>query len=184
MIILVQGLGLVVVGKDREYLSYTEYSSVSVLAVEIAGPGSWILKFSGQTFRIFVSLVHCFRTNAQNHGNAEAVQKMCPYLEGDEASRNEKYSQTQLVLNVGGTFFVYFYSNYVYFSICFGEKYMTKLRFWWNEQWALYIRPLMAQSKRQKVWWRSWPPASQSAEHISLLLRLSAAVFASVDSRC
>ena len=39
--ILVQGLGLVVVGKDREYLSYTEYSTVSVLAVETAGPGSY-----------------------------------------------------------------------------------------------------------------------------------------------
>jgi len=127
---LVQGLGLVVVGKDREYLSYTEYSTVSVLAVETAGPGSWILKFSGRTFCVFVSLVHFFRTNTQNHGNPEAVQKMCPYLEGDEAVRNDEYSQTQLVLNVGGTFFVYFYMNYVYFSIFFGEKYMTELRFW------------------------------------------------------
>jgi len=75
-------------------------------------------------------MVHFFRTNTQNHGNPEAVQKMCPYLEGDEAVRNDEYSQTQLVLNVGGTFFVYFYSNYVYFSIFFGEKYMTELRFW------------------------------------------------------
>ena len=98
-----------------------------------------------------MSLVHFFRTNTQNHGNPEAVQKMCSYLDGDEAVRNDEYSQTQLVLNVGGTFFVYFYSNYVYFSIFFGEKYMTELRFWWNEQWALYIRPPMAQSKRQKV---------------------------------
>ena len=53
--ILVQGLGLVVVGKDREYLSYTEYSNVSVLAVETAGPGSWIPKFSGQPF-VFLCL--------------------------------------------------------------------------------------------------------------------------------
>ena len=50
VIILVQGLGPVVVGKDREYLSYTEYSGVSVLAPETAGPGSWISKFSGQPF--------------------------------------------------------------------------------------------------------------------------------------
>ena len=98
--------------------------------METAGPGSWILKFSGRTFRIFVSLVHFFRTNTQNHELFEAVPKMCPYLEGDEAVQNEKYFQTQLVLNVGGTFFVYFYSNYVYFSIFFGEKYMTELRFW------------------------------------------------------
>jgi hypothetical protein len=55
---------------------------------------------------------------------------MYPYLEGDEAFQNEKYFHTWLVLNVGGTFFVYFYSNYVYFSIFFGEKYMTELRFW------------------------------------------------------
>ena len=57
--ILVQGLGLVVVGKDREYLSYTEYSTVSVLAVETAGPGSWILKFSGQPF-VFLCLWSIF----------------------------------------------------------------------------------------------------------------------------
>ena len=55
---------------------------------------------------------------------------MCVYLEGDEKVQNEKYFQNRLVLNVGGTFFVYFYSNYVYFSIFFGEKYMTELRFW------------------------------------------------------
>ena len=55
---------------------------------------------------------------------------MCLYLEGNEAFRNDEYSQTQLVLNVSGTFFVYFHSNYVYFSIFFGEKYMTELRFW------------------------------------------------------
>ena len=40
VLILVQGLGLVV-GKDREYLSCTEYSTVSVLALETAGPGSY-----------------------------------------------------------------------------------------------------------------------------------------------
>ena len=59
VIILVQGLGPVVVGKDREYLSYTEYSSVSVLATEIAGPGSWISKFSGQPF-VFLCLWSIF----------------------------------------------------------------------------------------------------------------------------
>ena len=55
---------------------------------------------------------------------------MCLYLGGDEAVRNKEYSQNLLVLNVGGTFFVYFYSNYVYFSKNFGEKYMAELRFW------------------------------------------------------
>ena len=54
VIILVQGLGLVVLGKDREYLSYSEYSTVSVLVVETAGPGSWILKFSERTYHVFV----------------------------------------------------------------------------------------------------------------------------------
>ena len=52
------------------------------------------------------------------------------YLCGDEAVRNKKYSQNLLVLNVGGTFQIYFYSNYVYFSLFFNEKYMTELRFW------------------------------------------------------
>ena len=55
---------------------------------------------------------------------------MCLYLEGNEAFRNEKYSQNRLVLNVGGTFFVYFHRNYVYFSIFFYGKYMAELRFW------------------------------------------------------
>jgi len=62
--------------------------------------------------------------------NPEVVQKMCSYLEGNEAAQNERYFQSQLVLNVGSTFFVYFYGNYVYFQIFFGEKYMTELRFW------------------------------------------------------
>ena len=55
---------------------------------------------------------------------------MWSYLDGDEAVQNEKYFQTKLVLNVGSTFFAYFHSNYVYFSIFFGEKYMAELRFW------------------------------------------------------
>ena len=59
--------------------------------------------------------------------NPEAVQKMCSYLEGNEAAQNEKYSQTWLVLNVSGTSCIYFYGNYVYFSIFFGEKYVTEL---------------------------------------------------------
>jgi len=71
-----------------------------------------------------------FPTDTQNHVNFEAGLKMRLYLCGDEAVQNEKYFQDQLVLNVGGTFFVYFYSNYVYFSLFFYEKYMTKLRFW------------------------------------------------------
>ena len=55
---------------------------------------------------------------------------MLLYLEGDQAVQNKKYSPTRLVLNVGGTFSVYFYSNYVYFSIFFYAKYMAELRFW------------------------------------------------------
>ena len=34
--ILVQGLGPVVVGKDREYLSYTEYSTVTMILISVS----------------------------------------------------------------------------------------------------------------------------------------------------
>ena len=74
-------------------------------------------------------MVHFFRTNTQNHGNPEAVQKMCSYLEGNEVAQNEKYNQTWLFLNVSGTSHIYFYGNYVYFSMFFDEKYMAELRF-------------------------------------------------------
>jgi hypothetical protein len=36
VIILVQGLGPVVVGKDREYLSYTEYSTVTMILISVS----------------------------------------------------------------------------------------------------------------------------------------------------
>ena len=36
VIILVQGLGPVVVGKDREYLSYTEYSTVTMILISMS----------------------------------------------------------------------------------------------------------------------------------------------------
>ena len=55
---------------------------------------------------------------------------MFAYLEGDEVAQNEKYSQTWLVLNVSGTSCIYFYGNYVYFSMFCAEKYMAELRFW------------------------------------------------------